>query len=143
MASWGSLGFSSSSLWLSWGSLGTFWALLGLSCPLLGAVLGSLGALLGSLGRLLGSLHPKNLTLQLLGSSNLLMAPLGSAWPFLGSQKSSQNEPRRRRRASDQAIRDVSWKLLVPRCAQNGPRRPQLAQDSPELIQKVFRVPPK
>ena len=30
----------------------------------------------------------------------------------------------------------MSWKLLVPRCVQDGPRWPQVAQDSAKLAQK-------
>ena len=60
-----------------------------------------------------------------------------------GLQNRVQNGPRWRCRGTGTAIREVSWKLLVPRCAQDGPRWPQVAQDSPKLAQKGSQDRPK
>ena len=60
-----------------------------------------------------------------------------------GPRNGVQNGLRWRRRAIGTAIQEVSWKLLVPRCAQDGRRWPQVAQDSPKLAQKGSQDRPK
>ena len=60
-----------------------------------------------------------------------------------GPQNGVQNEPRWRRPATVPAIREVSWKLLVPRCPKVAQDTPKMAQEGPKMPQDGLKTAPR